>query len=188
MSTKKSPAVTIAKGEEKAGAVTTLANGFRARLVPVPAVLLDQIGTLIPDPEPPMQYIEDKDRHEPNPYEPNYLKELKKAYERRSRATLDAFVMFGIELVDKIPPDEEWVPKLRFMEKRGALDLSAYDLSDTLEREFVFKNFIAVSSSDLTRVAMLSGVSQEEVRRAAESFRRSDEGSTDSEAGAEKQA
>lgn len=177
--TGRSPAVEIAKGQEKPNTITVLSTGVRARLLPVPAPLLDQIGEMIPDPEIPVQYIEDKDRHEPNPYDPEYLKKLREAYRARAKASLDAFVMFGVELAEEIPPDSEWVPKLRFMERRGALDLSGYDLSDQVDREFVYKMFVAVGNADLIRISALSGVSQEEVRRAADSFRGDEEGTID---------
>jgi hypothetical protein len=80
-------------------------------------------------------------------------------------------IQFGIELADGVPPDDEWLPKIRWMEKHSNLDLSEYDLDDELDKEFVYKALFAVSGIDLMMVTMKSGMADEEVSVAMDGFR-----------------
>jgi len=186
MTKSKSVAVDVAVEQEHslADEVVVLSTGIRARIVPVAATLIDEIRTHIPDPPVPTQEIDGK-KHE-NPLHPEYRQALKDAQDERTTATLDAFVMFGVELVDGMPEDDGWVEKIRFMERRGVLDLSVYDLKNDLDREFVYKRYIAVSSKDMRKIGVASGVLAEEIERAMDSFRSDEERDSDTEDGVEK--
>jgi len=188
MTKSKSVAVDVAVEQEHslADEVVVLSTGIRARIVPVAATLIDEIGARIPDPEIPKQVIDGKE-HE-NPLHPGYQQEMRKAQAARTTATLDAFVMFGVELVDGVPEDNLWVEKIRFMEKRGMIDLSVYDLENDLEREFVFKRFIAVASKDMTKIGVSSGVLSADIERAMDSFRGDEKQDSDTEDGVKKSA
>lgn len=147
-----------------------LGSGIKAKIKPVPTQLIDNINARIKDPKPPKQYVKEKDREEENPLDPAYLKALEEAVLARGRATTEAMIMFGIELVEDIPDESIWLPKLKFLEKRGYLDLEEYDLEDEMEREFVYKCFVAVSNDDLMKVMRVSGLSGEEVEEAMAGF------------------
>jgi len=179
--TKRSVAADVAKEQAKTpeNDVVTLSTGVQARIVPVASSLLDEINARISDPAVPSQEI-DGQMHE-NPLHPDYRQALKEASAERTTAILDAFVMFGVELVEGVPDDGLWEKKIKFMEKRGALDLSVYDLEDEFDREFVFKRYIACSSRDMRKVGVASGILAEEIERAMESFRSDAAQSTDSE-------
>lgn len=151
--------------------IKTLSTGTRVRFVPVAAALLEDVSGRVPDPEVPMVYIESKDRNEANPSDPSYQRALKEAASKRSKVVLDAMILFGFELVDEIPAVEEWLPKLKFMEKRGAVDLSEYDLDNELDLRFVYMKFIAVGSDDIMEVGRVSGISEKDIKRAEKSFR-----------------
>lgn len=146
------------------------AYGVRLQLVPVSASLIDDVTSRVPDPEIPVWYNEKKERDEPNESDPNYLREMEEAGRLRGIAAMDAMIMFGVELPDGLPQEDKWLRKLKFMEKRGLLDLNDYDLDDTEEREFLFKRLVAVSGNLITKISELSGISGEEVERAKESF------------------
>lgn len=170
---KKSPAPEVARERAlavNANEVVTLTTGVRARIVPVPSSLLDAVSARIKEPTPPMQFVESKNREEPNPLAPDYLKAITDANRQRGLATIEALLMFGIVLVDGVPPDEEWKPKLDYMVRRGYLDLSAYDLTDQFDREYVYKAYVAVAQPDINRLMIACGLLQEEVRAAVKSF------------------
>jgi len=152
--------------------IVTLSTGVRARVMPVSSKLLDEIARSVPEPPVPKQFIEAKQRDEYNPLDPTYQLAVKEANHLRGLRTTEALVMFGIELVDEIPALVEWEPKLRFLERRGGIDLSGYDLVDPLDREFVFKTLIAVATPDLMLVSMASGLTEVEVADAMASFQR----------------
>lgn len=149
----------------------TLSTGVRVNLRPVPAWLVQETQNHIPDPPVPVWRNPDKDRDEPNPADPTYLAELKQAEARRAEAGTDVLVLYGVELVDGVPPDEEWLPRLRFLAKRGLFDLSEYDLADPLERAFVFVKFVAMGNDDWALLGKVAGLSGEDVDRAVKSFR-----------------
>lgn len=167
----KSPAVAVAHENlsEEDGFVT-LSNGARAMIRPVSISLITEVSNRVKDPEVPTFYNEEKGRDEPNPNHPSYIRALQEAENRRGIASLDAMVMFGIELVDGLPKDEKWIKKLRTMERIGALDLSVYDLEDDIDKEFLYKRFIAVGTEDLAKISRASGISQEAVESAEKSF------------------
>ena len=169
--TKRSVAADVAadKTKETEDGIVTLSTGVRARIVPVASSLIDEINSRIPDPPVPVQEIDG--REHANPMHPEYRQGMVDASAKRTTAVLDAFVMFGVDLVDGVPDDDEWVKKIKFMEKRGAIDLNCYNLKDPIDREFVYKRFIAVSSKDTRLIGVASGVLSEDIDRAMDSFR-----------------
>jgi hypothetical protein len=151
--------------------IVTLSSGVRAVIKPVPTYLVDQMQAAIKEPVVPTQYIEKLDRHEENPWDADYQREVAEANAARGRMAMEAMIMFGFELVDELPDPDTWLPKLKWLEKRTTLDLSQWDLDDPIDLEFVFKALIAVSGVDLMKVTIKSGMRNEEIDLAMRSFR-----------------
>jgi len=149
-----------------------LSTGVRVRLRPVPAWLVQEAQSRVEDPAVPNWRNPDKDREEPNPSDPTYLAAMVKAQARRAEAATDVMVLYGVELVDAVPPDADWLPKLRFLEKRGAFSLEGYDLADPLERGFIFVKYVAMGNDDWMLLGKVAGLTGEDVDRAVKSFRR----------------
>ena len=173
MSSKPSPAVTTAKyiqDRDREDAIITLENGVRIRILPVSATLIDEVTSRIEDPEVPMWKNPDKDRDEPNPNDPKYIKALRDADRRRGVASMDAMVMFGVELVDGVPEVDGWLKKLQALEHLGRLDLSAYDLNDPIDIEFLYKRFVIADARLLEKIGKKSGLGAEDLERAERSF------------------
>lgn len=139
-----------------------LSTGVRAKLTPVSAALIEKVTSKIKDPEIPIQEIPEKGTKEPNPFHPQYLKDMEEAEANRAMAGLDAMVMFGVELLDPIPADGKWLKKLKFL----GIDLSEYDLEDDMALEFLYKRFVAVGNDDLVHIGELSGISRQAVEEA----------------------
>lgn len=172
MSKDENPAVAVARelAEEGAPKIVTLSTGVRARLVPVGVNLVRDAAMHIQDPPVPRFLNEDKGREEENPNDPAYLAACAEAERRREAAGMDALILFGVELVDGPPQDDGWLRKLQFLAKRGELDLDRFDLDDPLEREFLYKKYVAVGSLDLIALGQVSGISRREVKAALDSF------------------
>ncbi|MHC4748304.1 MAG: hypothetical protein ACYTFW_00375 [Planctomycetota bacterium] len=165
----KNPAADVAK-ERKLEDIITLRSGVRIKLIPVPASLVDAVTSKIPEPEIPVKELDDG-RETLNPLDPQYEKDMDEVRRLRGIAAIDAFALFGVELIDGLPPDEEWLVKLELMEKRGLIDvLKDYDLDDPTEKELVYKKFVGVTTDIITKVTEISGVSPEEIAAAEESF------------------
>ena len=167
-------AVTVAKEQRAKQAddgALTLSTGIKARLKSVSQSIIQDAVALCKEPRPPMWPNPDKDgREEPNPLDPEYLEAMDE-HKRKIRAvTFDTFAMFGIELVDGLPADDGWLKRLRVMEKLGHLDLGRFDLDDEIDREFLYKRYVAMGNEDYVLIGIVSGITQEEVRQAADSF------------------
>jgi hypothetical protein len=147
----KEPVVIVA--EKKAGRseekVDKLSTGIKAKLGPVSASLIDEVTAKVKDPPVPMWHNEEKGRDEPNPGDPAYIEALS-----------------GVDLVDGVPEDDGWLVKLQFLGVVEDRELSA------MEREFVYKKYIAVSAADVGKITELSGISSEELQEAEATFQR----------------
>lgn len=146
----------------------TLSTGIEAIIIPVGATLIEEVVASIPDPKPPMWHNPDKDRDEENPNDPAYLEELEKTQRRRAIAAMEAMLVFGMEL--DVPEDDGWIKKLRFLEKRGAIDLSNIDFEDEMERDLAYKKFVAVGTNDLILLGEKAGLRRQDVEQAAKQF------------------
>lgn len=171
--TKRRAAVAVAKAQRKVNAdeIVVLSTGVRARISPVTATLVDAVQAKIIDPDPPMVFIDEKGREEPNPSDSKYLKAMERAQVDRVVAAMDAMAMFGVELVDGLPADESWVKKLRLLERLGTLDLSDLDLDDPIEREFAYKRYFALAPQDIALVASATGLNEADIDVAEATFR-----------------
>jgi len=156
------PVVAVAREHRDASGDTVLSTGVSAKLTPVSAALIDEVTSRIPNPNVPTWHNPDTGRDDPNPLHPDYVAALGEANRKRGMAALDAIIMFGVGLVEPVP-DTGWEKKL----KRLGMEV---DVSDPDEREWSYKKYVAVGAADLNRLMALSGVSQEAVARAADSF------------------
>ena len=176
----KAPVIVAAKSLHlNANDPIRLSTGVQARIKSVSATLIDSVTSRIKDPAVPKIFMEEKNREIANPDDPDYQAALQEAGRQRGIAALDAIIMFGVELVDPVPPHldadgkpADWFKKLKYLEKHGSLSLEEYDMEDDMEREFVYKRFVAVSPQDIDRLNKMNRVTDDEVRRAEDSFRR----------------
>ena len=177
MSNGKKAAIEVSKGRRDGSQTetVTLPYGVTAKIVPVPPQLIEEVTSRIKDPQVPMWHNEEKDRDEPNPYDPQYLSDLEEANTLRGQASIDAMALFGLD-IDGMPEDDKWLRKLKYMEKRQLIDLSVYDLDDPDELEFVYKRYVALNGNILTMVVESSGISREEIEAAEASFPGNEEG------------
>jgi hypothetical protein len=163
--------------------VITLSTGIRARFVPVPVWLIQEAQMEIKNPPVPMQEIEGKKHPQPNPQHPDYTEAVRDAERRRNSAALDVMALFGVELIDGIPEDGLWIRKLKWLEKRGQLNLSDFDFEDELDRSFLYVKFIAMGNSDWPKLARLNGITQEDLDAARELFRGEERSDSNSRSG-----
>lgn len=175
----RSPAIDVAHEHEE-GEDSILSTGVRARIVPVAASLIEEVTRRVRDPEIPMWHDPERDKDIPNENDPIYLRALIEAKKKRGEAAMEAMILFGVELLDGLPESDEWFRRLQFLDKRGLLDLSQYDVEDPIDREFIYKRYIAVGSTDFILIGSLSGLSQEGIRAAGETFRGNKSGDPDS--------
>ncbi len=179
MKSKNTAVIEIAKKYDGAGEnePVYLSTGVLARIVPVSAALLDEAQSSVPIPKVPTWYNKDKERDEENPNHPDYLAAIDTAERKRNMASIDVMIMFGVVLVDQngdevgAPKDNSWLSKLIFMDKRGVISLGDVDFDDELEREFIYKKYVAVGVPDIFMITRRVGIDEEEVQKALNSFR-----------------
>lgn len=158
------------------GETIKLSTGVMVRMKSIPPIIMQDISQKLERPEPPMVEVEvdvngqKQKRVEANPSDPKYERSLVEHQRRLNSLALEAMVILGIELVDGVPPADEWLPRLQYLEKRGMADLSRYDLDDPQDLEVVYKNYVAVGASDIVMLSEAQGVTEAKIGRAAENF------------------
>ena len=146
------PVVEVARERRQQGEgddILTLSTGVRVRVRPVSASLIAEAQGRIKYPDPPMFWIESKGREEPNPDDPHYKRQCEEVDQMRGQAALDAFAMFGLELVDGLPEDDAWIRKLKILGIE-------FDEDDSVACEFHYKKHVAVATPDLETVQLAS--------------------------------
>jgi len=167
------PVLDKAKELEVEGPVVeTLSTGVRALILPVGASLVDDVVAGLEEPVVPTYYNEEKGREEENPGHPDYVAAVKRYEEARARAGMEALIMFGVKLVDDLPEDDHWLKQLQFLAKRNeGFSLDAYDLDDPLDREYLYKRYVAVGTADFLNICRKAGLTSAAVEAAAKSFK-----------------
>ena len=94
----KSPAVEAAKARQKRDEAVILSTGVKARFVPVASSLITDVVSAIKDPPIPVLFMKEKEREEENPNDPDYLRKMREAKEKRDKASLDTVILFGVDL------------------------------------------------------------------------------------------
>lgn len=174
---KRSPAVDIARRRQsEQDGVTTLSTGVRVRLRPIPPGTMQEARASIAPPRVPKWVNPDKDREEDNPNDPEYLAALAECNRQRIQVIQEVALMFGLELVDGVPEGDAWTRNLEWLGRKGRIDLRGYDLSDPLDREFLYKKHCALGDQDWQIVIRQMGVTSAEVDEAADNFRGDDSG------------
>jgi len=168
----------VAENEIKDSAWIT-SSGDKIKTSAVPFSVYMAILSKIKDPLPPVEMDEDLGRKVPNFNNPEYLRELSENSQKRSDETINIAVLFGVELVDGVPPKEKWLNRLLFSQRiTGEPNLDSFNLEDKIDLEFIYKKFVALASiEDINKILMEIGISAEKVEKADESFR----GDTESE-------
>lgn len=157
--------VDVAKKQEDDG-IIVLSTGVRARIRTVSASLLDEVVASVPEPEIPLWTNPEDGKTIENPSHPEYQQALRACNRARGKVSIDALVMFGLELVDPLPEDGLWLRKLAFL----PVNLDEFDLEDPFDLEFLYKKYIAVGSDDLELLSERARISARGVQHAADSF------------------
>jgi hypothetical protein len=159
-------AIEVAKERDAKGRrdeIRTLSTGVKVRITPVSASLISEVTTRYKYPKVPTYYNEDKGREEENPVHPDYLAEREEVDNQRVQAAMDAMSLFGVELIDGVPEDGVWVKKLKLLGVE-------FDENDPVERDFYYKKNIALAGPDFALLGRISGLSEEAITAAEESF------------------
>ena len=166
-------AIQAVKAQEQNADIHVLSTGVRVRIRAVPQLLIDDAVNKLDEPRVPTVMDEDKGYAVENPSDPNYLLDIQKYEREQTQAAVAVALMWGLELVDGMPEDASWLEKTRWLSKHGYLNLSKFDLDDKLDVEFLYKRHVAVRTEDLDTLMakMISGVTQEDIDKAKESFR-----------------
>lgn len=152
----------------------TLSNGVKLKLRPVPPLAIREAVIRVPEPPVPMVYIADREREEPNPNDPDYLAAMNMRQLDQVAAMTNVMLLLGTSPL-YVPEgmstaeDDDWCDTMEFLgipvhrnqPKARYLDWLRYVVLESPE-----------DISGLTGVlAAMSGVTEQEVARAAEAFR-----------------
>ena len=158
-------------GHLKIGEVVPLSTGVNVKISYVPVMLVEQAQQMIDDPQVPFIPGDDGVERE-NPMHPDYLVAVAKTERQRAQSAIDTIIMFCLELADGLPEDDIWIKKIKFLEKKGHIDLSDIDWEDDLDVTFAYLKYIAIGNNDMLLIGQLAGLSGEDITKAEKSFQR----------------
>jgi hypothetical protein len=160
----------VKKNRVLSGEEVVLSTGIRAKLTAVSSSSIIEAQAEIVDPPVPMVKIDGKAGEFENPNDPDWIEAKRKIQMERVQAGIDTLIIMGVELVDGLPEDNGWLKKLQYLERRGRISLKSYDLEDELDREFLYKKHIAMSSDDWEMLNQISGISPADIEAAGSLF------------------
>lgn len=152
----------------------TLSSGVRLLVKPVTPYLIQEAMARIPRPVVPKVMLEEKGREEENPDDPQYAEALEEYNRKTQEVGANVMLGAGTSLLsvpeDMVgPEDDSWLELLEFVGVPAEFTGPRYRYLAWL------KYYALMSVSDLQlasgAVASLTGVSEEEVASAVESFR-----------------
>jgi hypothetical protein len=126
---------------QKKDDILTLSTGIRVRLRPVSASLIADVQARFTYPDPPLVMVESKGREEPNVNDPHWQRKCGEIDTARGQAAMDAFCMFGMELVEGVPSENDWITRLNLIGVE-------FDAADAIAKEFYYKKYVAVGGVD----------------------------------------
>lgn len=154
----------MASKEQLKDGVNVLSTGVRVRVSQVNPALLTDVQMRIQNPPVPTRSDGEfgaLGSSVPDPDHPDYVAECQQKDMERASAMMDVIALFCVELADGLPEDDGWLKKLRMLDRMGQLDLSAFDLDDEDDREFLYKKHVAPATEDWTLLFKLARVPQD---------------------------
>jgi len=162
---------TVANREAVKGAGNefTTQSGIRVRIRPVAAFLIAEVQQQIEDPEMRTFKHPETGQMLENPDHPEYQTEMREVQQARLDAATDALLMFGVQLLDGLPDDDEWLEEVHYILSRSGTEINL-DTDNKKEKELLYKKYVVADASLITRVSQISGVTQESVDTAKDTF------------------
>lgn len=178
--------LTLSYDEEKT--LFTFANGVTVKLKKPSAVAVEGIqGRILeddPEPRPPLVYSEDKGRDEENPNDAYYRAEFLAWSNRTGMRVTDVLLLTGTS-ADNIP-DDLYKPDSELLDGwLEALGLGLPDDASTHTRYLTWLKYYVATDDEFQELSKelikMSGVTEEHIRQAEESFRSRVVGATNSQ-------
>lgn len=162
----------------------TLSNGIVLKVKAMPPLLLSAVARSIPEPEVPVVWLEEKQRDEPNPNHPMYIRQMVERDAQISLATIN-LILYACTEVKTVPSgiakpeDQSWLTQA----KMAGIQFNA---EDPIERYLAWMRSYAITTlDDLNNVQtlplQLAGTTEAEVDSIAESFRSREGGGVDND-------
>jgi len=155
----------------------TLSTGVVFKIVGVPLFAFDKIREKmrLERPQVPVVHIEEKDRDEPNPNDPDYIAALDTFERKHSEKIIDMMITLGTEF-DSVPEgfpkvsDDSWVLKLKL------LDIDVPESEDVHGRYLAWIKLCAMKTMEdyeslLIACSRGAGVTEKDVADASATFR-----------------
>jgi hypothetical protein len=149
-----------------------LSTGVVFKAIRVPSMVFPELMARMERPKPPRVFIADIGREEENPSDPDYIAKLDVFNAEYTKAIIDTMIVLGTEVLSvpddiKKDNDELWLKKLK------ALRMFP---EDEIQRYLLWVKTVAAPLDDdiqsiMREVGRLSGVSEEDVSEAVETFR-----------------
>lgn len=152
----------------------TLSNGIVLKLKAVPPLAMREAAISVPQPKPPVVFMESLGRTEENPNDPDYLRAVTRWENDQVFRVADVLMLLGTS-VESVPEGFERPEDSEWFEQLEVLGL-AVDGSNRHKRYLAWLRMYAFASerdiaAAMAAITSLSGTTEVEVQRAAAAFR-----------------
>lgn len=165
-----------------------LTNGIVLSVKTVPPLLLTAVGNEFKFPDPPVVFIEEKGRDEPNPNDPNYVRECSELLDQQNLALNDLILAVGSSC-HSVPdgyfkPEEDgWVSQVEFAMRIAGKPIEI-EKDDATKRYLQWLRFYALETNVDVALAQslpyqLAGIREGEIEEVIASFQRDPQRRTD---------
>lgn len=174
--------VEVARKHENASQnnILDLPSGHRVEIRAVSVALIQEVMQSIPDPLPPTFTNKETGKEEANLGSPVYYQDRLKVTRLREQASSDAMIYFGVKLLSPMPDTDEWLNEFQWYVKRMKLPFELGDLTDPINKQFLFKKYILADTDVIFHISQLSNVTEEQVASSRKTFRGDKAGVPDS--------
>ncbi len=163
----------VEEGEQRSNDLV-LSNGIRFTIRPVSSLVARRVIQNIEVPKVPVVYIEDKDREEENPNDPDYLAAMEEYQGVAGLAAMQLFMTLGLKLesvpegIDR-PEDSGWFEAL----EAAGVEMDAE--TDAKRFRWWCESVAFTDADDFNRLGMHAaramGLAEEDVEQALSDFR-----------------
>ena len=172
-------AVLVSEGKEtvKVEDIITTSTGVTVRCNRVSPLILGDIPRKFKKPRPPISFNEDLGKKEENPNHPEYKADLAEWESSVSLLMIDVMLLCGTK-IEKLP---KAFPDMDAQDFIDEMEILGFDIVNPKKKYLAYLKYKVCANNDdvlgiVGCVSRLSGVSEEDVQKAQESFRADSEG------------
>jgi hypothetical protein len=157
--------------------VKTFSTGVKIRIKPVSSMIIQRAQEAVPLPPVFLQAVPGPNgtvKFADNPNHPDYIERKREAESQRGIKAIEAMILYGVELVDGLPADDEWLEDLGMvtdLQKYYTLNAEGQHVINAKAKKLLYvMNVAALTGDDFGMIASNVIVTEAKVQEEVRSF------------------